>query len=191
MEDFFLRAVTAATVIASFGLYHLLNGARGRVHVLMTSADRAIPFVPMFSVPYVLYLPFLFVTVLYGILVTPQWKAVAAAALLLQIISSAIYAVWQTHVPRPDVGPGTFENLTRFVYRHDRPYNCFPSLHVAHSAACFFWMASFFPALALPLGGLALAIILSTMFIKQHAIVDVAGGLALAAAGVSVALRFA
>lgn len=191
MDDFLPRAVTASVVVASFSLYHLAN-VRPGTRVLMTRLDRAIPFVPAFSVPYVLYFPFLFGTVLYGILVAPQWRAVAIATVIMQVIASCIYFFFQTHVPRPEVRQGgMFEALTRYVYAHDRPYNCFPSLHVAHSAGCLYWTAAFFPAYAVPFAALALAIVLSTMFIKQHAVVDVAGGLALTAAALAVATTLA
>lgn len=190
MNDFVVRLALAATVVASFGAYHLLNASRGRVHRLVTGLDRAIPFVPAFSVPYMLYFPFLFGTVLYGILATPYWQAVGVTLLVIQAAALLIYAGFQTHVPRPETGDGLFDRLTRHIYVNDRPYNCFPSLHVAHSSACFYWMATFFPVLAVPFAVLAAFIVLSTVFIKQHAIVDVIGGFAAAAAGVSIALHF-
>ncbi len=187
MEGFLARAVTAAVVLASFGLYHLVNGRKPRTRVLMTPFDDAIPFVPAFSVPYMLYFPFLFGTVLYGILATAEWRAVAMATVLIQAAASLTYLLFQTHVPRPIVeGKGPFAALTRYVYANDQPYNCFPSLHVAHAAGCLYWSASFFPAFTAAFAALAVAIILSTMFIKQHAVADVAGGLVLVAAAFSV-----
>lgn len=191
MDAFLVRAATAGVVMASFGLYHLVNGKRPRTRVLMTRADDAIPFVPAFSVPYVLYFPFLFGTVLYGILATPQWRTVALATLVIQGLATLVYFLFQTHVPRPAITrDGFFELLTRYVYANDRPYNCFPSLHVAHAAGCLYWTVTFFPAFAAPLAALALAIILSTLFIKQHALADVAGGLALSMTALAVATSF-
>lgn len=192
MDELLARVVTSAVVVGSFGLYHLVNGRRPRTHVLMTSIDDAIPFMPAFSVPYVLYFPFLFGTVLYGILRAPQWQTVALATLLTQSVAMLTYFFFQTHVPRPAITrDGIFESLTRYVYANDRPYNCFPSLHVAHAAGCLFWTVTFFPAFAAPLVGLTTAIILSTMFIKQHALADVAGGLALSVTALAIATSLA
>ena len=62
----------------------------------------------------------------------------------------------------------------------DPPYNCFPSLHVAHS----FVSALTCLRLHRRLGGVALVaaslVGLSTLFTKQHYVVDVVAGAALA-----------
>ena len=75
-----------------------------------------------------------------------------------------------------------FVDLVKQLYRADTPTNIFPSLHVYNSiGACIAIMHSqrlkeyrWIQYASLVLGGL---IILSTMFLKQHSVIDVVGNL--------------
>jgi len=175
------RAVLAVLVLLSFGIYSRLNGQEQQPAVLMTRLDDVIPFWPAFSLPYLLYFPFLFFIVVYGIMETPYFAQIAATTLAVQLIAAVVYGLRQTYVPRPAVtGRGIFSRLTALVYRVDRPYCTFPSLHVAYSVLCGYWAAVMFPQL-LPFFVLfAASIVLSTMFIKQHALADVLAGASVA-----------
>ena len=67
-----LRITLLCVVLLSFGLYLTLNDAKKFGGDVLTSGlDRVIPFMPAFSIPYLLYLPFLLWLVTYGILFTP------------------------------------------------------------------------------------------------------------------------
>lgn len=107
---------------------------------------------------------------------------------LFSIISGLLvcfvtFRLFQTTVPRPVVpGQDIFMQLTRMVYQLDNPYNTFPSIHVMTSYIVFLgskrtqkcsqkisWLAQ----------GTAVLIILSTLFLKQHTLLDVAGGIIL------------
>jgi len=177
------RPLLALLVFSSFGIYTLLNRPRQPLHLLATKFDDRIPFLPAFSVPYLLYFPYLVLIVSYGILETPYFLAIAASALAIQTAAAIVYLCCQTHVPRPErVGAGIFSRLTSFIYRFDRPYNTFPSLHVAYSIFCAYWASIIvpgaFPALVL----LTTAIVFSTLFLKQHIIADVMSGIIVASA---------
>jgi membrane-associated phospholipid phosphatase len=181
-DQLIFRGGLAALVAMSFGVYGLLNRRHERVHVLISSIDRKIPFLPAFSVPYLLYLPYLFFIVIYGIMASPFWTDIAASVLVVQFAAAAVYSLHQTHVPRPKIeGGDIFSRLTAFIYRNDEPYCAFPSLHVAYSMLCCYWSFILFPA-AVPLFlALTVAIIASTLFLKQHVIADVVGGASVAA----------
>ncbi len=182
-QSFWFRAILAAVVFFSFGIYILLNRqAVKKAYSLMSSYDHKIPFLPAFSVPYLLFIPYLFFMIVYGIFRTPYFAQIAGATLMVQLASAVIYARHQTHVPRPkfDVN-GVFARLTDFIYRHDRPFCTFPSLHVAYSTLCAGWSVAFFPALAPILILLSTSVIAATLFLKQHAIADVIGGVSIAA----------
>src|SRR5512135_2728182 len=95
------RLAALAAVFAAFGAYHLLNVRRFPLHDLALPLDWSIPIIPAFSVPYLLYLPYLFFTVTYGIVATAEWKRVAVSVLVVQVAACAVYFLYQTHVPRP------------------------------------------------------------------------------------------
>lgn len=177
------RLALLAAVFAAFGAYHLLNLPRYPLHDLAVPLDWAIPLIPAFSVPYLLYLPYLFFTAIYGIMATAEWKRVAVSMLIVQAVACVTYYFYQTHVPRPSV-PDTalFGGLLRFIYAHDQPFNTFPSLHTAQSIICLYWWRVLdvrrFPVA----GTLTVMIVLSTVLLKQHVLSDVGAGAVLAMA---------
>lgn len=175
------RGVLAAAVLSSFGIYKGLNMRSTGGDTLITRFDRVIPFLPVFTVPYLLYLPYLFGVVAYGIIFSPYYAEIAASALAVQLIAAFVYVTHDTYVPRPGTaGGGAFMRLASLVYRHDRPFCAFPSLHVAYSLLCGYWTAVLFPALMPAAFILTGSIVLSTVFLKQHVVADVVGGIALA-----------
>lgn len=77
----------------------------------------------------------------------------------------------------------------RFLYSADPPYNCFPSLHVGHSvvsAVTCHRVHRHVGTIALLCAGL---VALSTLFTKQHYVVDVIAGAALAFAACALFIR--
>ncbi|MFA6604293.1 MAG: phosphatase PAP2 family protein [Patescibacteria group bacterium] len=187
VANIWFRFLLVLMVFLSFGLYGLLNRPRKQIHLLITKFDGRIPFLPAFSIPYLLYFPYLFLIVGYGIMKTPYYLAIAASALAIQTAAAMIYLYCQTHVPRPDrIGRGIFSRLTSFIYWFDQPYNTFPSLHVAYSVFCAYWAWIILPGAFPVLVSLTVAIVFSTLFLKQHIIADVMSGILVA----SVSLYF-
>ncbi len=181
IQSLYFRAVFAALVLLSLGIYSRLNRTvPGRYSVLVTRLDERIPFVPAFSVPYLIYIPYLLFIVGYGIMVSPYFAQVGATTLAVQLAAAAVYHIHQTHVPRPAVnGHDLFSRLTRFIYGFDRPFCAYPSLHVAYSLLCCYWGVVMFPSLTALFVLLTGSIIASTLFLKQHVIADVVSGLLL------------
>ena len=97
-------------------------------------------------------------------------------------ISIAIYLAMQTSVARAAVDPSKdiFSWGVALVYSFDKPVNAFPSLHVAIPAIATLFIYLRSRKLGLYLVPVTVAVILSTVFIKQHAALDVLGGLILA-----------
>ncbi|MGI9265260.1 MAG: phosphatase PAP2 family protein, partial [Gammaproteobacteria bacterium] len=80
-------------------------------------------------------------------------------------------------------GDDWFSKLTFFQQSKDTPYNNFPSLHVglnvyAYALIVWQWQRISAAWLVLPV-----LIIVSTLLVKQHLLIDVLGGIALAAGG--------
>lgn len=161
-------------------LYALQNHPKPRLYVLVTPLDEATPFLPGFSVFYLLWYPFLFIT-LYAILQknNTEYYRTLTAMCIGMIVSNGFFLLFQTHVPRPEVtGEGIFNALVRLTYAGDQPYNGFPSIHVL---TCYLAILGS-RVLTRPRRNLvfiiSFLIILSTLFVKQHVLADVGAGIA-------------
>jgi membrane-associated phospholipid phosphatase len=160
-------------------LYSLQNHAKPVVHVLSTQLDRATPFVPFFSVFYFIWYPFIFIS-LFLIL---QKKSSAYYQTLVAIcigilLANAIFLVFPTFVPRPQLGEG-WNFFVPITYRLDEPYNGFPSIHVLTCYLILQGSRVLTTSSRRAVVVIAWLIILSTLFIKQHVIADAAAGIAL------------
>lgn len=97
------------------------------------------------------------------------------------ILTLPIYILWPTRMVRPTIsGDGISAGLMRTLYSGDRPYNCFPSQHVAFSILVGMIALKRNLARGIPVMILAILISLSTLFVKQHWALDVVGGIAVA-----------
>jgi len=97
------------------------------------------------------------------------------------LLSFLVYVVSQTTVPRPVIlGQDLFSNLTQFMYGVDNPYNAFPSIHVMTAYIIFVASSKSKERrrkMVLASQTLSMLVILSTVFLKQHTLLDVAGGI--------------
>lgn len=157
--------------------------------VIHSSVDERIPFVEYFIVPYLLWFVFIAVVFLYFFFTDVEGFYKLAK---LSFIGMTIFLIISTLMPnglmlRPQFFPrdNVFTDLVRMLYQTDTPTNVFPSLHVFNSlAACIAVNDS--EALqkhkkicwgAYLLAGL---IILATVFLKQHSVIDVMGAFVMA-----------
>lgn len=176
----------AALLVLLKAMYPLFNKALPATFIFSTFVDDLIPFQPVWIVPYVLwylYLPGVL------ILLLRRDRNACMTGLLAQIIGITIcyiiYSIFQTEVIRPAI-PGTdvFSRMVRLIYSIDNPYNAFPSIHVLGASILTLsvirarGIGKGTSLVCLVLGGL---IIFSTAFVKQHVVLDILAGLALAA----------
>lgn len=168
-------------------LYGPLNIARMPLHSLALPLDSRIPFVGVFVVPYLSYFLYLLVAVvvLWRRQKEPALARFLLAAVLVLAAAYVTYAYFQTVVERPDVaGADLFSRMVRYVYHFDQPYNVFPSLHAALSTLAVLCLYRRTPG-AWFLAAWGLLIAISTVFVKQHYVLDVLAGAALAVAAFS------
>ncbi|MFC5528779.1 phosphatase PAP2 family protein [Cohnella yongneupensis] len=164
-------------------MYAWTNGpvANQQVSKLLTSVDVAIPFVKFFALPYSVWIFYIYVCLIYFFF---KEASVYYRALLTYIVCALIcyliYSVFQTTVPRPVVtGTDPFSELVRFIYNRDQPYNCFPSIHCfsSYMVMRMVWTSSFRNKWNLTLiTAMSSTIIMSTLFVKQHVIMDALAG---------------
>ena len=165
-------------------MYLPLDHNNGHVHSLVTAVDKGIPFDKIFVVPYAAWYLFIFAILVWFMFKDRDLYFTAILAIVTGLfISFAIFSVFQTSVPRPVIlGHDFFSRLTRIIYHFDAPYNGFPSIHVMTSFVVFLGSKRamrFSRKIPLLAQGMAVLVILSTLFLKQHTLLDVAGGLML------------
>ncbi len=165
-------------------LYVLLNNpGRGAIS-LVTDIDRNIPFLKGFIVPYIGWYFFIFAVLIYFCFKDRKMYHKSLIAINLGIlVCYAVYIIFQTTVPRPVLtGDDIFTRLVAFIYSVDRPYNCFPSIHTLVSSILI--MAINKSKIkksrnTVIITGVAVCIILSTLFVKQHVTLDVVAAILL------------
>lgn len=149
---------------------------------VMIGLDNIIPFVKAFVIPYILWFPVV-PTVLMYICIKDKltfFRIVVSLAAGL-IVCYIMFFFYQTTVPRPSLtGNDIFTLIIGIIYKIDKPINCFPSIHVL---ICFLLIEGIWTckgkktSISVIVTIINIFIILSTVFIKQHAVLDVVFGI--------------
>lgn len=168
--------------LISFGLYALsyffmAHLAENReTYSVMLSFEQNIPFVPFFAIFYlsfyiIAFLPFFLIKDVKAL------RKVAACYLPASLACCIIYLLFPVEMVRQTIIPHNFwEQLVKFIYFIDQPYNCFPSLHVFSSFMSGFaiWLFDRKKGAFILLWAGMIAI--STLFVKQHYVLDIIAG---------------
>lgn len=150
--------------------------------VIHSIFDDYIPFCEYFIIPYLLWFAYIAVTLGYLFFNDKQGFYKASA---IMFSGMTIFLIICTVFPnglnlRPEVF--THDNfcieLVKRIYQTDTPTNVLPSLHVYNSICCYIAIShceKLQHSRLIQKGSLVLSIliILSTMFLKQHSVVDV------------------
>ena len=159
-------------------------------HVIHTTLDEKIPFMEIFIIPYYLWFPFMAVTVLYLFFKdTDEFYKV----IKFLVVGMTIFLVFSTVYPNGQIlRPTVFErdnifvDMVKSLYKTDTPTNIFPSIHVYNTLGVYLAIRTSKhlqknPIIQLSTLILSVSIILSTVMLKQHSILDVAGAFVIAA----------
>jgi membrane-associated phospholipid phosphatase len=153
--------------------------------------DRLLPLSPIWALVYgALYL-FLILLPVLVIRQEEQIRRTVFAYLTVWIAAYVCFLAYPTVAPRPAgvIGEGFAFWGLRFLYSADPPYNCFPSLHVAHSFVSAFACARLHRGLGIAAALAASLVGVSTLYTKQHYVLDVLAGVALASVAAAFFLR--
>lgn len=170
--------------------YLLESRGRYRMNVIYSSLDYSIPFCEYFIIPYVLWFFFIAFTVYWFMFKNKNEKEYLQLILNLGIgMTIFLFISWlypNGHFLRPDVFPrdNIFTDMVRILYQADTSTNIIPSIHVYNSvAACIAVMRcqTLRDHRIVRTGTCLLTglIILATVFLKQHTIIDVVMAFAL------------
>ncbi|WNR44153.1 phosphatase PAP2 family protein [Paenibacillus roseipurpureus] len=182
----YLLACSGLLLIPLVGLIYIhLNQDTGKAYSLMTNLDRQIPFIQGFVVPYLFWYAFLAGGFLYLVYRDrANYVRTLIEFILGLLLCYGVYAIYQTTVPRPAlVGSDWLTQTMQWVYNSDEPFNCFPSTHVL---TAYLMMRAYLRSKRIARGyqfvtaAIAMLIIVSTLFVKQHVILDLVGAVLVA-----------
>lgn len=163
------------------------DSAYTNIHVYL---DDLIPFCEWFVIPYVLWFAYIFVVMAFVLFTSREEFYKASAYMFIGMSMCLLICTLWPNGQDLRVEEFTKDNiltsLMGFIYHADTNTNVFPSIHVynsvgaviliykSHILSKYTWVKT---------GSIILStlIILSTMFLKQHSVMDALGGLALAA----------
>jgi membrane-associated phospholipid phosphatase len=178
-------------------VYNWTGSLYGSGFHLNTALDNLIPFVPEWAIFYLyLFYPLSALTMACFVLVDyRRGYPLAFSLILINLVADIVYIVFPvtTDIYRQELlaHPMTGNAFASAMYAHyasDPSFNCFPSLHASVAIICFYaWYryARLRPnritrAIAMGMLVVAIGVVLSTLFVKQHYIADELAGILLA-----------
>lgn len=168
---------------AYMNVFSLMEKRDVPIHFVHTIIDEYIPFCRFFIIPYYFWFFYVTGTILWIGIIKPQdeeYKRLIfnlGAGMIMFLIICLIYP--NGHHLRPVVPVrDVFSQAVRYLYSIDTPTNILPSLHVYNSVAC---SIALYRAASkenkkmsrIIVTIISVLIILSTMLLKQHSVVDV------------------
>jgi len=158
-------------------------------HIMYSYFDSRIPFVKGFVLAYYFWFVYMVIGFLYLGFASKidfyKMELFLSAGMVISFIIFILYP--NSQFPRPNVpGKDVFSLLVNFIYNHDGTNNVFPSIHVCNALGVHIALINCNKLKDKTLiknlsFAAAILICASTVLIKQHSIIDVAGGFLLAA----------
>ena len=175
-------------------LYFGVEAFEGKPHNVAKKIDGHIPFVPAFVYIYVLWFPLILLFPLALFQADPMAYARYQTAIVLDIaLSLFCYLVYPTSFARPEAPNTVSGRAMKLVFRGSyKGLNCAPSMHCS---MCYLVLHFVGSTLGLPLAvaaiaaPIALGIVISTLFTKQHVVIDVLSAIPLAAVCILIGNR--
>jgi membrane-associated phospholipid phosphatase len=187
-QSFFQRYTQVLLALLMFGIWaagyflvaHITEAQA--THTLPTFAwERNIPLRPEFVFIYLtiyptFLLPFLFIHQ------RDFFRLFSFAYITVMCVCYLVYLVYPVSIDRPALVVQSFSTwVLAIVYGADKPWNCFPSLHVAMSLLAALTILEVHRVRGMLILLLTLWISFSTVLIKQHYVLDVLAAMALTA----------
>jgi membrane-associated phospholipid phosphatase len=152
------------------------------------------PVWPIWVLPYVLcYLLWVFALVWVILKMEDRlFRAFIVACLLTFAMGVGTFIFFPTYVKAAIIeGNDIFSSLLRFIHQNLGRYDAFPSGHIYITTLLVLFYGRWYPRQKLLWALILIIISLSTLFTRQHYILDVVGGYVVAAAGYHFGLWWA
>lgn len=162
-------------------LYFISKLLQGDLNLVGNVIDTKIPFLPVFFIPYCIWYLMIFI-IPYYLYCKDKDKYIkyTMAYILCSMIGNIVFISYPSTVARPTVtGTDIFSLIAKFIYWIDTPTNCFPSLHCAISMLFILYICeskntNIITKISVCI--ISILIMLSTLFTKQHVVVDFISG---------------
>ena len=178
--------------------WHLENTVTKHYHVIHMNIDDYIPFCELFIIPYFLWFAYVSIVVLY-LFFTNKSDYYKTCVFLFtgMTVFLIVSTLWPNghhlrlvEMPRDNL----FTRMVSYLWRTDTPTNLWPSIHVYNSLGAHLAIVhnkKLGQKKGIRIGSLLLAvsIILSTLFIKQHSVFDVLTAFGLAGVMYAIVYR--
>jgi membrane-associated phospholipid phosphatase len=181
-------------LLVSLVPFYLVIAGRARgsaVHAPELALDRLLPLAPVWALIYGVLYAFLIVLPVFVVQQNEMIRRTVWAYITVWSVAYTCFLLYPTIAPRPDTitGDGFAVWGLQFLYDADPPYNCFPSIHVAHSFVSALACHRVHRTLGLVAMSCASLVAIATLLTKQHYIADAIGGIFLAVVANAVWLR--
>lgn len=180
--------------LVGFGIFYLLTfvlleNREVPLHIIYTPFDDVIPFCEYFIIPYLFWFLYVAATIFYFVFWSKNHKErdqfiySMCAGMAVFLVASFLYP--NGHELRPTLtGNGILIELVRILYQVDTSTNILPSLHVFETVVCSIALLRQDEirkkrGISAGINVSSILIILSTMFLKQHSVIDVISALIL------------
>ena len=167
---------------------YLENITPEHLHIISSPLDQYIPFLPVFIIPYLFWFVYIALPGMYFLFcereVFCRLMYFGMIGMTVFLLISYVYPNGLAIRPEHLIGESVFIKLTRYVYSVDTSTNVLPSIHVFNSIGIYLAVKdsdNLRKKKGIRYASLTITvlIILSTMFVKQHSVVDVIAGLLL------------
>lgn len=167
-------------IFGAFFWYMELVGV-SKYHFVHCLLDDMIPFCEYFIIPYYFWFVFLIGMIVYGFFWDePAFRNYMKFTAITYTVTLIIYAIYPT---AQNLRPDSFDNnsiftrIVKFAYGVDTNTNVCPSIHVLGSMAVYFAArrSKAFGSRAWRMAFLVVTVLItiSTLFVKQHSVVDI------------------
>lgn len=196
-----LLLTVVANLIAYYGSTIIVDGFGLTRHSVAFPIDYKIPFSPEWII---IYFGCYISWVAFYIITCRESKEICynfvTAEVIAKMIALVVFIVYPTEMVErgtfeQSLGNGLLEQITAFMYNADKPVNLFPSIHCLASWVGFrglSWCKKVSAQLKIFAFILAILVFLSTLFTKQHYVIDILGGVLAVEIGIFISkkLRF-
>ena len=193
MKEFLKRYKHAGYLIYMIGYLIVFQFLEKTVttnfHEIHIWIDDEIPFCEYFIIPYFMWFAFVAVTIVYFLFQDKKgyYKLITFLFTGMTLFLLVSYMYPNGHHLRPNefARDNIFVDMVKLLYKADTDTNVLPSIHVYNSIGCYIAISKC-PKLrqkkGIQVGSfvLMILIILATMFLKQHSVVDVVAGMVMA-----------
>ncbi|MCI7814379.1 MAG: phosphatase PAP2 family protein [Lachnospiraceae bacterium] len=193
MKEFLKRYKHAGYLVYLIGyliaFQFLEKNVTTNFHEIHTWIDDKIPFCEYFIIPYLMWFAFVAVTIIYFVFQDKKgyYRLITFlfTGMTLFLLISYMYPNGHHLRPNEFARDNIFVDMVRMLYKIDTDTNVLPSIHVYNSIGCYIAISKS-PKLrqkkGIQIGSFVLMvlIILATMFLKQHSVIDVVAGTVMA-----------